>query len=173
MAKRSIPVLVGERVRLRPLTEADLPMTLTWRNQDHIRQWFLNPNFITPEQHKTWFAQYVERDDDFVFIIEEQDRLHKPVGQVSLYRIDWVQRRAEYGRLLIGEPDASGQGLAREATEVLLAHAAELGLTEIELEVLGSNDVAIALYRACGFRMVDDRNGLVRMLRHVGRVHEE
>ena len=163
MAKRWIPPLVGERVRLRLLAEADLPMTLAWRNQDHIRKWFLNSNRIVPEEHREWFAQHAERDDDFVFIIEEHHRLHKPVGQTSLYRIDWKQKRAEYGRLLIGEPEATGQGLAREATEVLLRYAAELGLRDIELEVLAHNDVAIALYRACGFCLLEERDGQKRM----------
>ncbi len=74
MAKRLIPPIVGERVRLRLLEEADLPRTLAWRNQDHIRRWFVHSDVISPEQHRRWFGAYRERDDDFVFVVEAPDR---------------------------------------------------------------------------------------------------
>ena len=166
MGKRRIPPLVGERVSLRLLGEADLPSTLAWRNQDHIRRWFVHSDVITPEQHRRWFENYRERDDDFVFLIEETRDLRQPVGQVSLYRIDWAQHRAEYGRLMIGVPEAAGRGLAGEATRLLIDHAASaLGIREIELEVFSDNAAAIAIYTACGFRPREHRGSLVHMVR--------
>ena len=73
MGKRHIPPLEAGRIRLRLLEEQDLPRTLAWRNQDHIRRWFFSSEPLTPEQHAGWFARYQQRDDDFVFIIEEAD----------------------------------------------------------------------------------------------------
>lgn len=164
--KRRIPPLTGERVRLRLLEETDLPQTLAWRNQDHIRRWFLHADVISPEHHRRWFEDYRLRDDDFVFVIEETQALRKPVGQVSLYRIDWERLRAEYGRLLIGEGDATGRGLAHEATEVLLRYASgTLGLREVVLEVFADNAAAIAIYTACGFRVRERRGALLSMVR--------
>ena len=166
MAKPKVPALAGDCARLRLLEEADLPRTLAWRNQPHIRRWFVNDQVITPEQHRRWFESYRERDDDFVFIIEEAAPLVRPVGQVALYRIDWEQRRAEYGRLLIGEADATGRGLAREATALLIAHAtATWGIREIELEVFADNTRAIALYAALGFREDGRRGPMIHMRR--------
>jgi RimJ/RimL family protein N-acetyltransferase len=166
VTKRLIPPLAGERVVLRLLEEADLPRTLGWRNQDHIRRWFVHSDVITPEQHRRWFDGYRERDDDFVFVIEETRDLRKPVGQVSLYRIDWARHRAEYGRLMIGEADAVGRGLAHEGTAVLLQYATTtLALREIELEVFAENAAAIAIYSACGFRMQEQRGPLLHMVR--------
>ncbi len=166
VAKRLIPPLVGERVRLRLLEETDLPRTLAWRNQDHIRRWFIHSDIITPEQHRRWFDGYRERDDDFVFLIEETRDLRKPVGQVSLYRVDWARHRAEYGRLMIGEADATGRGLAHQATDVLLRYAtATLGMREIELEVFVDNVAAIRIYSACGFHVEDRRESLLHMVR--------
>jgi RimJ/RimL family protein N-acetyltransferase len=168
MGKRQIPPLAGERVRLRLLEEADLPRTLAWRNQEHIRRWFVHSDVITPEQHRRWFERYRERDDDFVFLIEEAPAARRPVGQVSLYGIDWARRRAEYGRLMIGPPDATGRGLAREATRVLIDYATTtLGLREIELDVVADNAAALALYTACGFRAQDRPGPLVHMVRTV------
>lgn len=169
MAKRQLDPLVGQRVRLRLLEEADLPMTLAWRNQEHIRVWFVHADPLTWEQHKNWCTQYFQRDNDFIFIIEETRDLHKPVGQISLYNIEWDQGRAEYGRLLIGEPEAAGKGVAKEATHVLLDYAfGPLGLAEITLEVFSTNLPAMAIYRACGFLEVGESGGLKKMVKVVG-----
>jgi len=163
MGKRDITPLVGERVRLRLLEATDLPLTRTWRNQDHIRRWFIHSDVITPEGHRRWFESYLPRDDDFLFIIEEGRSAGRPVGQISLYNIDWERGRAEFGRLLVGEPTAA-RGLAREATELLLGYAFDtLDLREIQLEVFAANEPALALYRSCGFRDVGEHDGLRKM----------
>ncbi len=139
MHKRHIPPLQSGRVRLRLLEERDLPQTLAWRNQDHIRRWFFTSEQLTPEQHRGWFARYQQRDDDFVFIIEEAGHPHagdqlRPIGQAAIYHVDWVGGTAEFGRLMIGAADAAGRGLAREATDALVALALEqLGLQEVYL----------------------------------------
>ncbi len=152
MPKREIAPLVSGRVRLRLIEEADLPMTLAWRNQDHIRKWFFYSDVITPDQHRRWFEQYRHRDDDFVFMIEDLDTLMRPVGQVSLYNIDWAGRRGEFGRLLIGDDAATGMGIAMAATRLLLDEARSVwGLAEVDLEVLQSNAPALAIYRRYGF----------------------
>ena len=88
MAKRQIGPIAGQRVRLRLLAETDLPMTLAWRNQDHVRKWFVHSDVIPWEQHQRWCAHYFQRDDDFIFIIEETQNFHKPVGQISVYNIE-------------------------------------------------------------------------------------
>ena len=164
MPKPHIEPLLSGRIRVRLLEEANLPMTLAWRNQDHIRQWFLHSDVITLEQHAAWFRGYRDRDDDFVFVIEETESLKRPVGQVALYRVDGAAGRAEFGRLLIGDPEASGRGLAREATACLVAEGfSRWGLREIYLEVKGDNAPAIAVYERCGFRKTSHENGITLM----------
>jgi len=144
-------VLVGERVRLRPLAEPDLPLTRAWRNEDDTRSWFFDSGPVTEEQHAAWFRSYRDRDDDFVFVIEEAQGARAPLGQVSLYRIDWESARAECGRLII-RGSMRGRGLAREATRLLLDLAfGRLGLETVWLEVYADNARAIAAYEACGF----------------------
>ncbi len=164
MAKRQIAPLVRGRVRLRLLEEADLLLTRAWRNQDHIRKWFFNSNVITPEQHQAWWKRYQDRDDDFVFVIEETDTLKRPVGQVALYNIDWAAGRAEFGRLMIGEAEAQGQGLARLATSMVVDEALTAwGINEVYLEVLPANLPALAIYRGCGFRELGHHAGVLQM----------
>jgi RimJ/RimL family protein N-acetyltransferase len=163
MSKRAFPVLDAGGVRLRLLEESDLELTRAWRNQDHIRKWFLNSEPITAEQHRAWYGKYRERDDDFVFMIEEGAQRRR-VGQVSLYRIEWDAGRAEFGRLMIGERDAAGKGLAKAATGLLVGHALDaLGLEEIHLEVLTDNAAAVAIYGACGFETAERRGDVLVM----------
>ena len=105
-----------------------------------------------------------ERDDDFVFIIEETETLKRPVGQVALYRIDWAAGRAEFGRLMIAGEDARGLGLARLATARLVAEAhGALGLTDVYLTVLEHNHAALRVYEACGFHVTGRSEGAVHM----------
>ena len=97
-------------------------------------------------------------------MIEETEKLKRAVGQVGLYNIDWVSGRAEFGRLLIGDAEARGLGLARMATTRLINEGIDAwNLKQIHLEVLPTNDKAIAVYRACGFREVDRQSGVVLM----------
>jgi RimJ/RimL family protein N-acetyltransferase len=168
LPKRPILPIDGIRVRLRLLEEADLPLTLAWRNQDHIRKWFLHSELISPEQHQAWFDQYRQRDDDFVFVIEEpREGLRRALGQVAIYNVDWATRRAEFGRLMIGEESAQGRGLAKEATQLLVGEALTgWGLTEVFLEVKEDNNRAIALYRSCGFSIQSQADGILTCVRH-------
>lgn len=165
MPKRSLPAVENESVRLRLLRSDDLPLTLRWRNQDHIRRWFFYSVLIAPEQHASWFEQYQQRDDDFVFIIEDIRAGDQPVGQVALYHIDWAQERAEFGRLMIGEASAAGKGLAFAATQLALKIAfQDLALQEVYLEVFSDNRRAIAIYSGAGFQVKEQRGQVVTMV---------
>ncbi len=164
MPKRTILPIQGDGVRLRLLEEEDLPLTLKWRNRDDIRVWFVNSDVIPPENHLKWFAQYQDRDDDFVFIIEAQFGTWKPIGQVSLYGIDWDKGHAKFGRLLIGEMLARGQGLAKEAVRLIMDYGFErLGLVRMELEVFETNQPAIRIYKDCGFEEIGAEQGMLHM----------
>lgn len=151
MPKRSLAPIIGDKVTLRQLSEGDLSMTMSWRNQDQIRRWFLHSAVISQDQHLGWYAKYSDRDDDLVFIIEDRQN-GRPVGQVAIYNIDWNAGTGEFGRLMIGDPTASGRGLARAATETLVAEAfGSWGLRRLDLDVLEDNHVATHIYRRCGF----------------------
>ncbi|MHB0989221.1 MAG: GNAT family N-acetyltransferase [Bellilinea sp.] len=140
-ARQNIPPISSNRICLRLLEEKDPPLTLAWRNQDSIRKWFFHSDLLSKSQHLAWYQQYLQRDDDYIFIIEMLEQKKRvPVGQIALYHIDWQNRSAEYGRLMIGEPAAQGKGIAREATKMVLEIGYKtLGLDLIYLEVLESN----------------------------------
>jgi diamine N-acetyltransferase len=164
MAKETVEPMVKDQVCLRLLEESDLPMTLAWRNQGHIRRWFVYSAEITPAQHADWFRKYIDREDDFVFIIEAGNPVRKPVGQVSIYQIDRAKKTAEFGRLMVGDPDAKGKGIARLATRMALEFGfSHLGLEVIYLEVFKDNGAAIHIYQSVGFAATHEEDQLIAM----------
>ncbi len=150
--KSSLTPLAGVGFNLRLLGAEDLATTLAWRNREDIRRHFIKSEIISLQQHLSWWEEYCTRDNDFVFVIEETEKLNRPVGQVSLYNIDLKKGEAEYGRLMIGDSKARGRGLARRATEFLLTWAFNsLEIKRIYLRVLKDNTIAINRYRRFGF----------------------
>jgi RimJ/RimL family protein N-acetyltransferase len=164
MSKPFVQPLEGEITCLRLLEESDLEMTLGWRNRDDIRKWFITQNIISPERHKNWFSNYKNKVDDFIFVIESKAHENSPVGQVSLYNIDYQLRKGEFGRLMIGESLAAGKGLAKEATRLIIQYAFEiLQLDEVYLSVLAENERAIQLYKSCGFFVQSKDETMIQM----------
>lgn len=150
--KRTLSPVENNKVRLRLLGEADLLLTMNWRNQDHIRRWFFHSDPINLDQHKKWFDDYRQRDDDFVFIAEDVLNDCKPFGQVALYDIDWAARCGEFGRVFIGEAFARGRGLGYEMTGLAIQIAFNsLGLDNLFLEVFVNNVAARKVYLKAGF----------------------
>jgi diamine N-acetyltransferase len=162
--KRDLDPLISTRVRLRLLEPGDLPMTLRWRNRDDVRRWFFDDRVLALDDHRAWFERYRERDDDFVFIVEDTSPDRRPIGQVSLYRIDTVMQEAEFGRMMIPDPADRFRGLATEAS-LLLLHAAFAmwALRRVVLEVYAHNDAALRLWTRCGFQVVSRDERALRM----------
>lgn len=149
-------------VRLRLVAEADLDMTMSWRNRDDARIWFKNSQIVTREQHRAWFSQYSVKDDDFLFVVEVQGR---PVGHASVYGIDPVDGVAEVGRFLAA-PEAAGRGYISLACAELLRFCADnLNLRSVFLKVKENNERAIKVYVRNGFREEARAGGMMRMSR--------
>ena len=164
MSKRTMFPLEDDRIVLRLLEKEDLPLTLSWRNQDENRKWFNTTEVITEEKHYGWFERYKDLDNDFVFVIQAKDLDNSLIGQVALYEIDWDVRSGEYGRLIIGSREARRKGYARDATRLLLRIGFEqFGLRKIFLEVKENNSPALAVYESCGFKEVERKGGLIKM----------
>lgn len=163
--KRCIASFGNEVVRLELIKEADLNATLAWRNRDEARVWFKTSDVLSFDQHYGWFKRYQEKDDDFLFIITVNG---KPVGQASVYGIDWQSGRAEVGRFLVA-PEERGKGYISQACAELVKFCeSSLGLTYLFLEVMENNDKAVRIYKRNGFAEESHCNGLIRMCRNVG-----
>lgn len=158
--KRSIAPFGNEIISLRLIEESDLEKTLDWRNRDDARVWFKTSNLLTLEQHQAWFHRYLNKDDDFLFVIEAEGKM---VGQASVYDVQWDKGSAEIGRFLVA-PESSGMGYISKACEALIRLCIDkLSLRYLFLEVIESNDRAIKIYQKYGFSEERRYGGLIRM----------
>ena len=111
---------------------------------------------LTMDGHTAWFAAYSELDDDLVFVAEAFAPFDAPIGQASLYNIEWEAGRAEFGRLIVGEDEALGQGFGT----AIVGGVAEiglgaLGLNELYSRIKAENVPSIRALRTVGYTIED------------------
>ncbi|HLP49080.1 MAG TPA: GNAT family N-acetyltransferase [Candidatus Kapabacteria bacterium] len=153
-----------EQIKLRLLEKSDLPITLKWRNKKNVKKWFFYSEMVTRETHNNWFEEYLKNNDDYVYIIEEEGAFNKPIGQISIYNIDWNLSRAELGRLMIGEEKARGKGFAKQAVKLLVSISdIYFGINELYLSVYKDNLPAIHIYEKCGFKKTKEIDDILHM----------
>lgn len=148
------PVLDGEKVRLRPPTEADLDFAHAFANDEELRGWlrFWKP---TTELEELEWLQSLRDEGELVWLVESRADA-RPLGFCSLH-VEPVGRLAELGIGLL-RAEQRGRGHGTEAIRLLLAHGfGALALQRVFLHVVSDNPAA-RLYERVGFR----REGLLR-----------
>lgn len=145
-----VPVLTGERIRLRPLQPSDRAERVSiGRDPEFVR---LNGGNgavagrpFTDADADRWFAA---RRASLRWAIELDSQL---IGETRLDSLDAEDRSAMFA-IGIYHPRWWDQGYGTEAARLVLAHGfAGLALHRIALRVLLFNQRAIASYRRLGF----------------------
>ena len=144
--------LRGERVHLRPLTEADATAAyVSWLNDPETTRYMESGRRVeTVESIREYIRKYEGRTDAlFLAIILNEGNVH--VGNIKLEPINWTHRHATLG-IMIGAPEARGKGLGGEVILLTLAHAFRtMGLHRVDLGVTSDNLPGIRCYRKVGF----------------------
>lgn len=144
-------LFTGERIRLRKMSNEDVLIYHTWRNDMEVMQ-YTNPSLdvFTYADTERFVNSVVESHNSKGYIIEEI-HTNKPIGVTSLINIDYVNRNAEC-IIDIGDKDYWSKGFGGEAFKLLLDFAfKELNLHKVYLRVFSFNDRAIRLYQKLGF----------------------
>ena len=142
-------MLCGSKVRLVPIEKRHLDATRRWANDPALQQVMLRYGPVTEADQDAWHEDVRTNDGKVVFAVESADDVH--VGNVGLYHIDGVHRRAEFW-IAIGERSARGSGMGEEALRLVLGFAFQsLNLNRVYLNVSADNSAALALYRKVGF----------------------
>jgi RimJ/RimL family protein N-acetyltransferase len=154
------PTLAGERVILRPYTDADLPGlaaamadldVLKLTGSIHSAAEGLTP--VTPEEEAArlaWFRSRNETDDRLDLAVVDR-ATGACVGEAVLNQWDPGNESANF-RILIG-PAGQDRGLGTEATRLIVGYGFErLGLHRITLEVYAFNPRAQRVYEKVGFK---------------------
>ena len=154
------PTLTGEKVILRPFTEADLPaLSATLLDPEarilsgsvHDEAQAREPR--SPEEDKLLLDWYGTRNDqpDRLDLAVTDKASGECVGEVVLNDWDPGNESCNF-RILIG-PRGRDRGLGTEATRLIVGYGFErLGLHRISLEVYAFNPRARRAYEKAGFR---------------------
>lgn len=117
-----------KNVDLRPLNENDLELLRIWRNDANNSKYMQPLKYITSEMQINWFENYLSNSDLYTFSILENNVLNRLVGSVSLYNFNKIS--AEYGKIMVGDPEAHGKNIGKNAICLCL----HIGFTEFNLE---------------------------------------
>jgi len=146
-------MIVGKKVRLRPIERDDLPRFVEWFADPEVRRHLLVYLSFSLAQEERWFESHLERlerQEEMVLAIETADGVH--IGNVGLHGINWKDRNAELG-IVIGEKGYWSQGYGTDAIRTLLGLAfREMNLHRVFLRVDTDNARGIHCYEKAGFR---------------------
>jgi RimJ/RimL family protein N-acetyltransferase len=161
-----LPVIEGDRVRLRPLRRTDAGALFTLYGDPAVCRFWSFASWTDPGQAEAWLDERMSWRPPSTFGWALADRGDDSlVGTASLFALSGPNRRAELGYSLL--PSRQGQGLAREGVGLALAFAfGRLDLERVEADVDPRNQPSWRLLEHFGFQ----REGL---LRHRWRVGDE
>lgn len=144
-------MLVGERIRLRGIEIEDLPLLAKWRNDPKVYQYFFEHEPLSLVMERHWFEAFLQKTDERFWMVETLEG-NKPIGTIGLVHIDWRNRKAELGRILIYPDDYKQCGYGSEAECLALRYAFDhLNLHRIYCEVFADNENGILIHRRLGF----------------------
>lgn len=155
-------------IELIHFTEEDIPQLISWID---------SPEFLL-QWSGTGFTYHLTDQQLFKYLNEankDGSKIHafkvihlessKVIGHISLGSINFHNRNARMCRVLIGDEDMKGKGLAPFMVNKLLNIAfKQFGLHKVSLAVYDFNTTALKLYWKMGFRT----EGLIREASRIG-----
>ena len=152
----TLPVLAGERVTLRAMTEAEASHLGRWFSDEEFQryQWGAWHGPMSLEESRAFWTRFQAADaaspDTALFAIEHGDAV---VGFANYRRLNARHANVDIG-IGIGEKALWGRGLGTDALRLLVTHLLdERGMHRVRLHVAATNDRAIASYRKAGFEI--------------------
>lgn len=149
-------ILKGEKIRLRPLKQEDVPLVVKWNLHPEVLKWTANSISLDMKMKKAALANIENtakrmRKNRKMFIIEIKDSRHwKPIGDCELSDIDKRNQNAIFSICI--DPNYWRNGYGAEATKLLLDYAfKKMHLHRIESRVREYNKPSIAFHRKFGF----------------------
>ena len=146
----AVDVLETKRLSLEPLSKCFLSQVyVNWLNDDVVNQYLVSGGDYTLEKLQQYLEE-VERNPKYFWAIRLKET-NKHIGNIKIDPINLNDLSGEYG-IMIGDRSIWGKGVAKEASEIVLAFCFEtLYLKKINLGVHKNNLKAIRLYEKLGF----------------------
>ena len=152
-------MILGQRIRLRPIEKDDLARYVKWFSDPELRSYLAAHLPISQAQEEKWFEQMLankERNTQpWAIDAQPADMAVGPwvhIGGCGLHEIDWRHRWAELG-IVIGARDYWGRGYGTDAVQTLTGWAFDmLNLNRVFLRVFADNARAIHCYEKVGYQ---------------------
>ncbi|MEG0576842.1 MAG: GNAT family protein [Bacilli bacterium] len=148
-----------ENLYLRAFEYSDLSLLNTIRNDDILYQTTGgNKYFISSEYDKKWIEDKIFNNYKQLYLVICSRDIDEPIGYVCATNIDYVNRKAEWGALVVSK-EFSSKGFATDAGYLLLDHLyQELGMNMVYAYVKEDNKASYRISQKCGFK----EDGLIR-----------
>ncbi len=141
-------------VALRAVTERDIQLLYTWRNDESTRRMFRDDRALDLAAHERFVRQFLENSQGDYWWIAEAGGV--PVGTICLFHFSPDRRVCEFGRFIVA-PDHRGRGYGRRILMLAMEFARSIAVERLLCVALTSNERAFGLYQSLGF-VVQERN---------------
>lgn len=142
---------------MRPVTESDSELILTWRNSSSARKVSQSAEALSEAEHAIWFESRIGRSASEPFWIMSKDG--KDVGFVRLDFSD--NKRNSFVVSIFLEPDFRALGIGKQMLGIALNSVnSEYGVYEYRAIIKRDNSSSIKLFKDFGFELfarVDDQ----------------
>ena len=146
------PFLIGQKIYLRAPEPGDEEIYALSQNHPDPREslFYALPTSLAVNLDKIQLQENDPNTIQFTICTQNPD---KPVGNTTLFRIDWVGRMAIY-YIAIAKPENWSQGFGQETTELMVDYVFDtLNLNRLQLHVYTGNQRAVKIYQKVGFRI--------------------
>ena len=135
-------------VRIRPIEESDLERMVQLRADPSVWMNLGSIEMISLRQQKQWFERMLSNPKARYYILCSAEIDF--IGIVRTDEIDYINRSIRVGGDIL--PEYQGQGYGTRMFKLLRKYCFDyLNMNRMWLLVLGTNEIAIRLYRKAGF----------------------
>lgn len=148
------------KIFLRAFEPADLALLNQWHNDDEINSLTGGRKyFVSSEYDRKWLDDKMLNNTRQVYCGICEKETGKLVGYTSLNDIDFANRKAFMGGLVIGDKASRNKGYASKAAILLLNYGFfELGLNKIYGTCLSDHKTVLLTFMMLGFK----KDGILR-----------
>lgn len=147
------------KIYLRAFEYSDLSFLNSIRNDDILFQSTIgNKYYISSEYDKKWIEDKIFNNYNQLYLVICCNENHKPMGYICANNIDYINRKAEWGGIVISN-EVNSKGIGTDAGYLLLNHLfEELGMNMVYAYVKEDNKASFRLSEKYGFK----KDGLIR-----------
>jgi len=144
------PEIIGNKVILRPLREADAEFFAHWYNDPEV-MFECGFHELTKLEDELARIRCPETDDSTWYAVTDKET-GRIVGETGLLRI-WPHWHCTDLSIIIPNPADQGKGYGGEAVRLMLSHAFNhYNMNRVAIGVVGLNTSALSFYKKLGFK---------------------